>query len=382
MKLLHIADLHIGKRVNEFSMIEDQKYILDQIIKITKEEKPAGILIAGDVYDKSQPSAEAVELLDEFLTKLVSLKLPVFIISGNHDSPERLNFGSRILKENNLYIAGVFEGEMIKKVLTDEFGNVNVYMLPFVKPVYVRPYFEKNLETYEDAIKAIFHNTEVRKNERNILVAHQFVTAAGLKPEQSESEITAVGGVDQIDAVLFEDFDYVALGHLHGPQKILRNNIRYAGSPLKYSFSEVKQRKAVTVLELGNKGELDIRFVPLHPMRDMREIKGPIAQLLKIQEQENSSTEDYIRAILTDEEDIYDALGKLRQVYPNLMNLIFENSRTLKETTLLTSKEEIRSRNPVELFADFYLGQNQEELSDQQKGFMQMIVEKAGGMKL
>lgn len=380
MKLLHIADLHIGKRVNEFSMLEDQAYILDQIVEIAKEEKPSGILIAGDVYDKTQPSAEAVELLDEFLTKLVNQKLPVFMISGNHDSPERLGFGNRIMEKNNLHIAGVFEGTMVKKVLADEYGNVNIYMLPFIKPAHVRPFFEEMIESYEDAVRIVLMNTGINTTERNILISHQFVTWGGQKPEQSESEIAAIGGLDNIDASLFEDFDYVALGHLHGPQRIYRDNIRYAGSPLKYSFSETRQHKTVTLLEMGRKEDYQIRLIPLLPRRDMREIKGPMLELLKMQGKQDKGCEDYIRAVLIDEEEVYDAVGKLRQVYPNLMSLSFENSRTVNDSTLVPLSEQIESKNPLQLFNEFYKCQNNAELSKKQEKIMQKILEEAGGV--
>jgi len=383
MKLLHIADLHIGKRVNEFSMIEDQQYILEHILHISEQEKPAGILIAGDVYDKSQPSADAVELLDEFLTKLIAQGQPVFIISGNHDSPERLGFGSRIMQKNGLYIAGVFDGNIHKEILADEFGMVNIYLLPYLKPALVRPFFSESIESYNEATRAVITAANVDMQERNVLVAHQFVTCGAQQPERSDSESVSVGGLDNVDASAFEAFDYVALGHLHGPQRIGRDTIRYAGSPLKYSFSEARQHKSVTLLELGAKGDVDIRFIPLVPLRDMREIKGPIAELLNIGKLDIAVAEDYIHATLTDEKEIYDAIGQLRQVYPNLMYLDFENSRTRQTDPSKTAASgDVAQKSPIELFSEFYLSQNNNELMPEQIRVMEQIFEQAGGGRI
>jgi len=380
MKLLHIADLHIGKRVNEFNMIEDQKYILEQILWITDEEKPDGILIAGDVYDKSQPSAEAVELLDEFLTKLTAFGQPVFMISGNHDSPERLSFGSRIMQKNGLYIAGVFDGVLQKVSLEDEHGIVNIYLLPFLKPVMVKPFFEGLIESYDEAVRAVISTAEINEQERNILLAHQFVVNGTQQPERSESESLSVGGLDNVDVSAFEAFDYVALGHLHRPQRIGRDTVRYAGSPLKYSFSEARHQKSATLLELGVKGELSIQQLPLIPLHDLREIKGPIAELLRMGREEPESAEDYIHATLTDEEEIYDAIGRLRQVYPNLMVLDFENSRIGQAVfSQIAASSDVAGKSPMDLFAAFYQMQNNNELTPEQVQVMERIFEQAGG---
>ncbi|MGI6124205.1 MAG: exonuclease SbcCD subunit D [Acetivibrionales bacterium] len=380
MKLLHIADLHIGKRVNEFNMIEDQKYILKQILRITEEEKPDGVLIAGDVYDKSQPSAEAVELLDEFLTQLTALGQPVFMISGNHDSPERLGFGSRILQKNGLHIAGVFDGVLQKATLEDEFGKFNIYLMPFLKPAMVRPFFEQQIESYEQAIRAVVSATEINTQERNILLAHQFVVSGAQQPERSESESLSIGGVDHVDVSAFSDFDYVALGHLHRAQKIGRDSVRYAGSPLKYSFSEAHHKKAATLLELGKNSEVLIKQIPLTPLHDMREIKGPIAELLRIGREDPENAEDYIHATLTDEEEIYDAIGQLRQVYPNLMVLDFENSRSSQIAfSQIAASDDIAKKSPIDLFAAFYQIQNNNELTPEQIQVLERVFEQAGG---
>lgn len=382
MKLLHIADLHIGKRVNEFNMIEDQKFVLEQILQMAREEKTDGVLIAGDVYDKSQPSVEAVELFDEFLTKLTELGQLVCIISGNHDSPERLSFGNRIFQKNGLYIAGVFDGTLHKITLEDEHGAVNIYMLPFLKPAMVRPFFEQPAESYDEAVRIAISMAKINTNERNILLAHQFVVSGTQQPEHSESESISVGGLDNVDVSAFDAFDYVALGHLHRPQGIGRDNVRYAGSPLKYSFSEVYHQKSATLLELGSKGNLSITRFPLIPLHDMREIKGPIAELLRMGREEPQYAEDYIHATLTDEEEIYDAVGQLRQVYPNLMALDFENSRTRQiVSSEVNAFGDIERKSPLDLFAEFYRMQNNNELTPEQTRVMERIFEQAGGLE-
>ncbi len=400
MKLLHIADLHIGKRINEFNMLEDQKYILEQILGITVEEKPEGILIAGDVYDKSQPTVEAVELLDWFLTALTALGQPVFMISGNHDSPRRLSFGSRLLAKNGLHIAGVFDGVLQKVELQDEYGAVNIYLLPFLKPAMVRPFFEKSrdlpedlpgdlpgdlpeappINSYDEALRAVVATAAIDEGERNILLAHQFVVNGSQQPQQSDSETLSVGGLDHVDASAFDPFDYVALGHLHRPQSIGRPGIRYAGSPLKYSFSEARHQKSVTILELGPKGQLTVNQRPLVPLRDLREIKGPIAELLRIGREEGAAAADYIHITLTDEAEIYDAIGRLREVYTNLMILDFENSRRGQAAFLAGgSAAERLAQSPMDLFAAFYCLQNNNQLTAEQVQVMERIFEEAGG---
>lgn len=383
MKFIHTGDLHIGKRVNEFNMIEDQKYILEQFISIVKSEKPEGIIIAGDVYDKSQPSGEAVELFDDFLTKLAALVNVVFIISGNHDSPERLSFGSRILKKNGLYIAGVFNGKLDKITLKDEYGPVHVYLMPFVKPAVVRAFYDEDMESYNDAVGVIISNEDICTRERNILVAHQFVTSGGVSPERSDSESISLGGLDNVDASLFQSFDYVALGHIHRPQRIGRDEIRYAGSPLKYSFSEARHHKSVTVIEIKEKGNVTIEMMPLLPLRDLREIKGPIDELIKIGKEDTKGATDYIHATITDEEEIYDALGKLRQVYPNIMILDFDNKRRQESLNFeAVSAEKIEAKGPLDLFEEFYEAQNNQKLSTEELKIIEKLLERAGGIEV
>lgn len=383
MKLLHISDLHIGKRVHEFSMIEDQKYILEKILEVVDAEEPQGVMIAGDIYDKSVPSGEAVDLFDEFLTALFAKDCSIFMISGNHDSQERLNFGSRIMREQKIHIAGGFSGQLRKEVLYEDENMVNVYLLPFIKPAMVRRYFpEAEINSYEEAICAILEETKMDNDQCNVLVAHQFVTAKGKEPERSESESISIGGVDNIDGSIFEEFDYVALGHIHGPQRMGRDSIRYCGSPLKYSFSEVHHKKSITKIEFHQvEGKLQktpsISTISLVPLRELRVIKGPISQLLNPEVYTLGNTEDYIWATLTDEETIVDAREKLRCVYPNLMRLTFERdrSRTESGTEDLTVAQRIE-RNPVELFKEFFETQNERVLTQAQEKILKDVVNK------
>lgn len=362
-------------------MIEDQTYILKEILQIMEEERPDGLLIAGDIYDKSIPTIEGINLFDEFLTSVVRLGIPVYAISGNHDSADRLNFGGRIMEANHVYMTGVFDGTLKKVTMQDEHGPVNVYMLPFVKPAMVTPYYSE-VESYEDAVKAIIDGTEIDTSERNILVAHQFVRSGTMLPEQSESELESIGGLDQMDASIFESFDYVALGHLHGPQRIGRDTIRYAGSPLRYSFSEVKQNKSVTVVSLGEKGNVSFELIPLHPMRDMRVIKGPITALTAKETYMQGNREDYIHAILTDEDNIVDAIGRLRSVYPNIMKLEFENSMSKVNENAKTSASDVQKKNPMELFEEFFVSQNNVELKPEQKEIMRRVLERLEGERV
>ena len=373
MKLVHLSDLHLGKRVYDFSMLEDQQYILDAVIRVVETEKPDAVLIAGDVYDRSVPSEEAVALFDSFLVRLAQKNCPVFITSGNHDSPERLSFGSRILDRSGVYIAPVYKGDVKPVELQDGNGPVRVYMLPFVKPANVRACLEgEEIQTYTDAVAAAVRHMNVDTSVRNVLVAHQYVTGA----MRSESEEMPVGGLDNVDASAFEPFDYVALGHLHGPQNPAAR-IRYCGSPLKYSFSEADQQKSVTVVELGAKGsDPVIRTVDLVPRRDLVEIRGRYAELTALSYYAGKDFKDaYLHVTLTDEEDEYDAIGKLRVIYPNLMKLDYDNTRTRTDRTIDEGPAG-DVRTPAELFADFYEQQNNRGLNDVQKKYMDDLIEK------
>ncbi len=369
MKLIHLSDLHIGKRVNEFSMLEDQEYILTRIINIIDDEKPDAVLIAGDVYDKSVPSGEAVQVFDDFLVRLAKRNLQTFVISGNHDSPERLAFGGRLMDISGIHMSPVYNGKVEPICLEDEHGKVNFYMLPFIKPVHVRRFFEKeNIESYTDAVQIAIDNMKVNGTERNVIITHQFVTGA----ERSESEEVSVGGSDNVDASVFEKFDYVALGHIHSPQNIGSEKIRYCGTPLKYSFSEANHKKSVTVVNLGEKGKLEIDEIPLEPKRDMREIKGKYDEIMMNGNQEKS--DDYVHIILTDEEDIPNAMGKLRLVYPNLMKLDYDNTRT-RSIGKITSAEKTETKSPLELFCELYEKVNGQPMNKEQLEFSKELAE-------
>ena len=373
MKLIHLSDIHLGKRVNEFSMLEDQAHILKKILAVVDEEKPNGVLIAGDVYDKSVPSTEAVQLFDDFLVRLAERKLPVFIISGNHDSPERLSFANRLIDAAGIHLAPVYNGVVEPITLSDEYGPVNVYMLPFIKPAHVRGFFpDTEITSYSDAVAAAIGRMNIDKTQRNVLITHQFVTGA----PRSDSEELSVGGTDNIGAEVFCDFDYVALGHIHGPQNMDSGRIRYCGSPLKYSFSEAAQQKSVTVAELKEKGALEIHTVPLIPRRDMVELKGSYQQLTLREFYENTTyQEDYTHITLTDEEDIPDAVAKLRAVYHNLMKLDYDNTRT-RHSAAISGAENVETRSPIDLFAEFYELQNGLPMSAEQTELVASLIEK------
>ena len=371
MKFIHLSDLHLGKRVYDFNLTEDQKYILKEILKVIDTENPDAVLIAGDIYDKSVPSTEAVELLDEFLYQLSGRDLQVFLISGNHDSPERLAFASRLISRTGIHLSPVYNGAVEPIVLTDEFGPVNVYLLPFVKPVHVRRFFpDATIESYNDALRTAVEALDIDRSERNILVTHQFVAGA----IRSDSEEISVGGTDNVDAAVFDGFDYVALGHIHGPQNIGSERIRYCGTPLKYSFSEAKHQKSVTVIDIADKESILVRTVPLHPLRDMREIEGTYEELTYRPNYEGTDTDDYIHITLTDEEDIPDAIGKLRLIYPNLMSLDYNNSRT-RSAGMQSDLEELQNKSPLVLFEEFYEQQNGRPMSEQQENFVRKIME-------
>ena len=375
MKFLHLADLHIGKKVNEFSMIEDQKYILLKILNIIDEEKPNGVLIAGDVYDKSIPSVEAVNVLNKFLKDLAERKVQTFIISGNHDSAERLSFASDLIDISGIHISNAYDGNVKKYELCDEHGSVMIYMLPFVKPVNVRQAFpDAEISTYEDAVKSAIDNMNADYSKRNVLITHQFVTGASI----CDSEEISVGGSDNISADLFDGFDYVALGHIHSPQHIKREAVRYSGSPLKYSFSEVNHKKSATVIELNEKGSVEIRKIPLIPKYDMVEIKGEYNELMSKAYYDSLNLNDYYHITLTDEEDIPDAISKLRTVYKKIMKLDYDNARTRSSSNVLLSAA-AENKSPIELLDEFYEMQNGKPLDDEQKSFASSLAQRIWG---
>ena len=437
MKLLHISDLHIGKRVNEFSMIEDQKYILRQILTIADQQQADGVMIAGDIYDKPVPSAEAVQVFDWFLTELADRGKKVYAVSGNHDSAERIAFGAQLMRGRGVYVSPVYRGETAKYTLTDAYGEMNIYLLPFIKPAVVRhalegltdtdadfmreevlsdaaekekpskvllgscyetekssevssescyetekpskvsseSCYEKEKpskvspESYHDAVKIVIERMNVDTSKRNILIAHQFVTGAG----RCDSEEVSVGGLDNVESEVFDAFDYVALGHIHSPQFIKRETLRYCGTPLKYSFSEADQEKSVTVVEFAEKGNIQLSTVPLVPLRDMRRIRGTYLEVTARTFYQEFNTEDYVQVTLTDEEDIPDGLQKLRIIYPNLMRLEYDNSRT-KQSHMIERAEDIEQKSEQELFAEFYELQNNQPMNTEQAAFVAQLI--------
>ena len=373
MKLIHLSDLHLGKRVNEFSMIDDQRHVLDQILRVIDAERPDAVLIAGDVYDKPVPTAEAVALLDWFLVELSGRQLQVFVISGNHDSAERMAFGGRLMEQSGVHLAPVYDGTVARWTLTDEHGLVHLYLLPFVKPVHVRRCFpEREIETYTDAVAAAVEAMDVDPAARNVLVTHQFVTGAA----RCESEEVSVGGSDNVDASVFDGFDYVALGHLHGPQTVGRETVRYCGTPLKYSFSEAHHKKSVTVVELGEKGTVTVRTVPLTPRRDLVELRGAYEEVTRRDFYEGNGYQDsYVHITLTDEEDVPDALGKLRLIYPYLMKLDYDNQRT-HAAGVGDEGVDLQRKSPMELLEEFYAMQNGQPMGQEQRQFARQLMER------
>ncbi|MBD5128742.1 MAG: exonuclease SbcCD subunit D [Ruminococcaceae bacterium] len=361
MKLFHLSDLHLGKRIHERSLLKDQEDILNRMIEAAAVEKPDAVMIAGDVYDRSVPSEEAVALFDELLFRLSELDISVLVISGNHDSAERLGFGGRIMERSGVFISPEFNSANYKRilqpvVLNDEFGEVNFYMLPYITPAAVRAARGGEISGWNEMAERVFADMDIDASKRNILIAHQFVTGAS----SCDSERVSVGGADNIDAYVFEAFDYVALGHIHGKQHIGRETLRYCGTPLKYSFSEVSHHKSITVVEVGEKGSVSISEIPLDkPLHDWREIKGKFSDITE------QSSEDFVKVVLTDEEEIYNAIGKLREYFPNIMSLEYDNSRTRAEKAFVPT-ERFDKLSPAELFAEFYKQQRGTELNGEQ----------------
>ena len=414
MKFIHLADLHIGKRVNAFPMLEDQRYILKQILTILREEQPdGGVILAGDIYDKAIPSAEAVELFDEFLTQLASLRLRVFVIAGNHDSPERIAFGNRLMDRTGIYLSPVYDGHVKRISCLDSTSSitlseanavdphtgtrpaasasttaavsscppVDVYLLPFLKPANVRRFYpDETIESYTDAMRVAIAHMDIDPTHRNLLVTHQFVTGAS----RSDSEDISVGGSDNVDASVFAPFDYVALGHLHGPQQMGEEGgplIRYAGTPLKYSFSEARHHKSVTVVEIGEKkadGVVDVCIGTreLRPLHDLREIRGSYEALTLRANYEGTATDDYIHATLTDEIEVPDAARHLQVIYPNLMKLDYDNARTRGQGSERLELEQLEQKSPLDLFSELFEKQNHKDMTEEQARYVQAQMEK------
>ena len=371
---MHLADLHLGKRVNGFSMMEDQEYLLNRILEIMEEEQPDGLLIAGDVYDKTIPPAEAVRLMDDFLTAVAAKHVPVFLISGNHDSAERVAFGHQLMQGSGIWISPVYDGTIRHHTLEDRWGEVNIYLIPFLRPSVVRSFFpDVEIEDYTEALRTIIENLQVDTSRRNVVLAHQFVSAAGALPETCDSEQLSVGGLDRVDGSVFSPFDYTALGHLHGPQRVGSETIRYAGSPLKYSFSELHQKKSVTVAELRAKGETEIRQIPLQPRREMIELRGTFEEILEEARKKGELQTDYYHMILTDETDVVDALSRLREYYPNIMLLDYDNRRTRSQKEV-EQLDRVEERTPGELFAALYEQQNGQEMDSDRKEYLDGLI--------
>ena len=382
MKFLHIGDLHLGKSLSDFDLIEDQRYILDEILHIADEESIDGVWIAGDVYDKTVPSEAATRLLDYFLNELARRKIKVFMVSGNHDSDDRLHYGSALFKANQIFIEAVFDGTLHKQSVSDGDTEIDIYMLPFVKASQVRHFFpEEAIENYEDAVRAILKNTPLNKknkNIKNILVAHQFVAGKGEDPALAGSEgmgTQSVGTVEKIGYDCLDDFDYVALGHIHSPQRVGRDEVRYAGSPLKYSLSEACNEKSVPLITVSAGEKIRIELIPLKPMRNLRHIKGTMKELLD--KKNVSGTEDFIYATLTDEDIINDAMGIFQQTYPNTVRIDFDNSHT-REVEQADIGQIAGERSFPELMEEFYRLMYGCEITEEEMDVMMDVAREAG----
>lgn len=372
MKFMHLADLHLGKRVNEFSMLEDQKYVLGQLLLMIDEELVDGVLVSGDIYDRQVPSVEAVRLCDDFLTKMAVRHVPVYLIGGNHDSMERISFGARLMSGSGIHMAAEYDGTIDTITVKDEYGELDIWLLPFIKPAQVRAVWSEEageVKTYQDALSFVMGKIERNESRRNILLAHQFVAGGAV----CDSEEHAVGGLDQVDVSCFDGFDYAALGHLHEAQHVGRDTVRYAGTLLKYSFSEVKHNKSVTFVELKEKGNVTIYTKPVSPLHDMREIRGSYAEVTSKVNYENTDTKDYVRITLTNEEDIFDAVGKLRAIYPNLMKLDYDNARTRQNQTVTVSRVE-EEKDPLTLSEELFVLQNNKPMSNEQRDYMREMI--------
>ena len=372
MRFAHISDLHLGKRLHEVSLLEDQSHVLNEICEVLRDEKPDAVLIAGDIYDKSMPSAEAVRLFDDFLSELSADGQKVFVISGNHDSAARVAYGGRIMAKSGVYLsAPEYRGEVFSVPLEDKAGPVDIYLLPFIKPIHVSLAFkEEKIDSYTDAMRVAVERMPIDPKRRSVLVAHQFVTGA----VRSDSEEGSVGGLDNVDASVFAPFSYVALGHIHRPQNIGSPRIRYSGTPLKYSFSEAKDEKSVTIAELDAKGAVDVRTIPLKPKHDLREIKGTYDELMKKENYAGTATDDFLHIILTNEDDVPDAMRKLKTVYPNILRLDYDNART-KSGGAVEVLPEAETKTPMELVSEFYAMQNGQPMNEAQSEYIKRLAE-------
>lgn len=385
MIFLHVADLHLGKVVNDFSMLEDQKFILEQICGMAKENHADAVVIAGDIYDRAIPPGEAVTLLDSFLNALTALDIQVIMISGNHDSPERISFGENLLGRQGVHISGMYKEELTKIVFKEEAGETEFVLLPFVKPAQLGG--RTSGEAVERMLEGYWQGEDKKKPKNRVLVTHFFVTHGEKEPELSDSETTIhVGGLDNVDASLFQGFDYVALGHIHKPQQIGEGPVWYAGAPLKYSFGEVSQTKKALLVRLGGKGLEEVKPLPLRPMREMRKIEGSLKEVLEgaIEDsvEKSGQYQDYIQAILTDEGELIDPIGTIRSVYPNVMQIVRkEAERTSDEGVILKNKSRMLAgqRDVLSLFEAFYQEVRKAELTDESRQAVTDIVKELEG---
>lgn len=373
MKFFHVADLHLGKKLLGQSLIEEQEFILEEIIQNVRVEKPDGIFICGDIYDKYIPASEAVALLDTFLEAVVKENCEIFIISGNHDGASRLEFASGLLRKQKIHICGTYKGKIENVVLEDEYGTVTVYMLPFLRPDMLRPYETECPKTYQEAVKRVIDSLSLNKKKRTVFLGHQFVVDGQMFPETSDSETKWVGGIEAVDASCFEEFDYTALGHLHRAQKIKKESIRYAGSPLAYSFSEAKDEKVITVVKLKEKGNCQIQKIPLLPKRKLAVLKDKLENLLSEKYQE--FREGYYLSIkVTNEEMLEYPVQQLQQVFPGMLECRIENRRTMSEGVTKNVDFSVLKKEPEELFADFYKKQNEIPLSEIEQRLLRMTI--------
>lgn len=373
MKVLHLADLHIGKRVNGFNMIEDQRFALEQILSIVKEEDIACILIAGDVYDQSVPSSEAMSIFDDFITSLTELEKDVLIIAGNHDSAERLAFASRLMQKSKVYISKVFDGEIDKIVLEDSYGPINFYLLPFLKPIHVKCFHpDLKLDDFQSAIDLVIESIDLDKSQRNVIISHQFIVGA----ERSDSEELYLGGSEAISLDTYKDFDYVALGHIHKKQAFRDGKVRYPGSLLKYSKSEANYKKAINIVDIRAKGDIEIIEKEISYLHEMREISGYFEDIIEASK-DDPRKEDYIHFNLFDQDEVFDGLARLREVYPNLMTMAYVKEKEFEDLELVSF--EMKEKDPFELFNEFYEFRKNRKLDEDKSELVKEVIRDVWG---
>lgn len=374
MRIAHISDLHLGKSLHGFSLIEDQEYILDQIVKTCVEKKVEVLLVAGDIYDKNVAPEAGIKVLRKFLNQLVNEKIKVLLISGNHDSAERLTFGGEFMTEKGIYFSKVYDGVIEPVTFKDEYGPVNFYLLPFVKPSTVQHYFEdEKIESYEDGIRCAIKHMNLNTKERNVIIAHQNI----LNAERCESEENIIGGLDAVSAEVFKAFDYTALGHIHKPQ-IICDDVVFCGTPLKYSTSELNHEKSMPVITLNEKGKKDFESIPLVPMRDLRQITGTYDEIKRMAKSDPNNKEDFIDVILTNENEVLDAISTLREDYPNIIKLTYDNNATRAAQTV-ENIGSVKELNPLEMFERFYESRRGTEMKAEEKTYIQSLIEKIWG---